>query len=76
MKTSKTIPMIVAAALAATLAGCGKPAMPEVNDANCTLDNIKKIEDQAVRQQFAHLCAVRPTDPKAGEFKPSKPRNW
>lgn len=40
------------------------PKMPMVNDANCTIDKIAKV-DPAVRQQFADACARR------GVFKPS-----
>jgi len=64
MNTRKVIPVALVAfllisSLAALLTGCGKPAMPEVNNANCTDENIMKIEDKAMRQEFAGLCFHR-----------------
>ena len=51
----------------------GKPAlqaMPEVNDENCKLENIQKIEEKGMQQEFAGKCARR------GTFKPSEPKKW
>lgn len=73
MKTRTTIPMTVVVALAVSLAGCDKSTMPKVNEENCTFENIKKIDDPTTRQKFARLCGV---DPRAGEYKFSKPRKW
>jgi entry exclusion lipoprotein TrbK len=80
MKASKTLSIMVAAALAATLAGCGE-AVPEVSDANCTPETIAKIEDAQLRADFASKCLRREPgtpapDPRAGDFQPSKPRSW
>ncbi len=48
------------------VAGCNS-AMPEVNDENCKVENIRKIEDKEMRQEFADRCFMRGT----GTFKPS-----
>lgn len=61
------------------VAGCdNKPAippMPEVNDTNCQIEAIKKIEDRATREKFAGLCSRR--SPVAGGIAPTeKPMNW
>jgi entry exclusion lipoprotein TrbK len=60
------------ALVVALLSGCSpdapekpKEAMPVVNDENCKLENIKKIQDENVRQTFADACARR------GGFKSS-----
>ena len=57
------------------LAGCEKQpaiqAMPEVNDTNCQIEAIKKIEDKATREEFAGLCSTRP------RIAPTQnPLNW
>lgn len=67
--------LLIAAVMAALLAGCEKQpaiqAMPEVNDANCQIEAIKKIEDRATREEFAGLCSTRP------RIAPTKnPLNW
>lgn len=58
------------------LAGCddqpNTKAIPEVSDANCTLEVISQIEDRAARAEFAGQCsrrssAVQPTQ---------QPKNW
>lgn len=72
-KINISIPFVLVTIL---LTGCeNKPvqqAMPEVNDKNCQIENIRKIEDKAMREQFAGLCARRP-----GRIAPSdKPKNW
>ena len=61
--------------VAALLAGCEKQpaiqAVPEVNDTNCQIEAIKKIEDRATREEFAVLCSTRP------RIAPTKnPLNW
>jgi entry exclusion lipoprotein TrbK len=71
--------MLLAGLAAALLAGCdSKPAtapMPEVNDTNCQIETIKKIEDKATRETFAGLCSRRP--PASGGIAPTeKPMNW
>ena len=47
----------------ALLAGCDgrrpTPALPEINDVNCQLKSIKKIEDKTSRETFAGLCSRR-----------------
>lgn len=74
MNLRKVSTLALAAALAASTAGCdNKPAlqtMPEVNDENCKLENIQKIEDKGMQQDFADKCARR------GIFKPSEPKKW
>lgn len=67
------------AGLVVLVAGCdNKPAMPpmpEVNDTNCQIEAIKKIEDRATREKFAGLCSRR--SPATGGIMPTeKPMNW
>lgn len=73
---NKTNVRMLAALVMALVAGCdNKPitkAMPEVNDENCLIENIKKIEDKATREQFAGQCSRRP----AGIAPTEKPKNW
>ena len=71
--------MLLAGLVAVLVAGCdNKPAippMPEVNDTNCQIEAIKKIEDRATREKFAGLCSRR--SPSAGGIAPTeKPMNW
>lgn len=74
MNLCKATTLALAAVLAVLVAGCGnKPAlqaMPEVSDENCKHENIQKIEDKGMQQEFAGKCLRR------GTFKPSEPRNW
>ena len=42
----------------------------EVNDENCKLENIKKIENKSAREEFAGLCFHR------GTFVPSEKKSW
>ena len=71
--------MLLVGLTAALLAGCdNKPAtmpMPEVNDTNCQIETIRKLEDKAARESFAGLCSRR--SPTGGGFAPTeKPMNW
>ena len=70
----REISLALAGALAALAAGCdNKPAlkaMPEVNDENCKLEYVQKIEDKGMQQDFAGKCSRR------GTFKPSEPKKW
>ena len=71
--------MLLVGLTAALLAGCdNKPAtmpMPEVNDTNCQIETIRKIEDKAARKTFAGLCSRR--SPTGGGIAPTeKPMNW
>ncbi|WP_127170733.1 entry exclusion lipoprotein TrbK [Xanthomonas euvesicatoria] len=70
--------MLLAGLVVVLVAGCDKPAippMPEVNDTNCQIEAIKKIEDRATREKFAGLCSRR--SPAAGGIAPTeKPMNW
>ncbi len=56
------------------VAGCNSASsMPEVNDENCKLDNIKQMEDNPMRKEFAGRCARESPDTIA----PTKnPKNW
>jgi entry exclusion lipoprotein TrbK len=63
-----------AAFVAAGLAGCDSVPvpMPEVNDANCQIDKIMQIKDEAMRREFGGRCSRRP-----GAIAPTeKPKNW
>ncbi|MCG9095662.1 entry exclusion lipoprotein TrbK [Laribacter hongkongensis] len=71
--------MLLAGLVVALPAGCdSKPAtqaMPEVNDANCQIEKIKKIEDKATRETFVGLCSRRSRT--GGGIAPTeKPMNW
>lgn len=60
------------------LGGCdNKPPAAterEVNDRNCQIEEIKRIEDKAMRATFAGLCARR--SPSGGGIAPTqKPIN-
>ncbi len=71
--------MLLVGLTAALLAGCdNKPAtmpMPEVNDTNCQIETIRRIEDKATRETFAGLCSRR--SPTGGGIGPTeKPLNW
>lgn len=71
--------MLLAGFVVALVASCdNKPAippMPEVNNTNCQIEAIKKIEDRATREKFAGLCSRR--SPIAGGIAPTeKPMNW
>lgn len=71
--------MLLVGLAAALLAGCdNKPAtlpMPVVDDTNCQIEKIKKIEDKATRETFAGLCSRR--SPTGGGIAPTeKPMNW
>lgn len=73
-----TTVMLVALS-AALLAGCGSEpgnaVMPEVNDTNCQIEAVKKIEDKKTRETFAGLCSRR--SPAGGGIAPTKkPMNW
>jgi entry exclusion lipoprotein TrbK len=58
----------------ALLSGCGKPpAMPEVNAANCQIDKIMQIEDEATRREFGSRCSRRPVGP---DTLPANPKKW
>lgn len=61
------------------MAGCDNAPvahpLPEVNDANCQIERIKKIEHQATREAFASLCSRRV--PAGGGIAPTEaPLNW
>lgn len=70
------IPMLVGITLA--IAGCDNtpppPTMPEVNDANCQMAEIMKIQDKATRETFAGLCSRRPAG--SGIAPTEQPLNW
>lgn len=60
--------LIAITALAATVACSPKPelqTMPELNDENCIHENIQKLTDKAMQQEFAGKCLRR------GSFTPS-----
>ena len=71
--------MLLAGLVVVLVAGCdNKPAippMPEVNDTNCQIEAITKIEDRATREKFAGLCSRRSRT--GGGIAPTeKPMNW
>lgn len=56
------------------LVGCDN-RMPEVNDTNCQIEKIKKIEDRATREKLAGLC-LRQSPTESGIAPTEKPMNW
>lgn len=69
--------LLMAAFLVAITGGCSNNEEPpkqevklEVNDENCKLENIQKIEDKRAREEFAGLCFRR------GTFVPSEKKSW
>lgn len=70
------IPMLAGITLAIT--GCDNtppaPTMSEVNDANCQMAEIMKIQDKATRETFAGLCSRRPSG--SGIAPTEQPLNW
>lgn len=54
------------------IAGCFEekiPDLPEVNDENCQVENIKKLHKK-IQVEFGDKCATHST------FTPSKPVQW
>ena len=70
------IPMLAGITLAIT--GCDNtppaPTMPAVNDTNCQMAEIMKIEDKATRETFTGLCSRRPAG--SGIAPTEQPLNW
>lgn len=71
--------MLLTGLVAVLVAGCdNKPAippMPEVNDTNCQIEAIKRIDDRTTREKFAGLCSRRSS--AAGGIAPTEnPMNW
>lgn len=63
---------LLAAFVAVGLAGCDSAPLPEVNEANCQIDKIMQIADEATRREFGSQCSRRP-----GAIAPTeKPKNW
>ncbi|KAI5912060.1 entry exclusion lipoprotein TrbK [Azoarcus sp. PA01] len=75
---NRNLTLTAAALMGALVTGCApdaseepkKEEMPVVNDENCKLENIKKIQDEKVRQAFADACARR------GDFKSSSGKTY
>lgn len=59
MKTAKVVQILISASAMSLLFGCSEPEMPEVNDTNCKLENIKKLENRAMQQEFSSKCLRR-----------------
>jgi entry exclusion lipoprotein TrbK len=57
------------------LVGCSEQpeqfTMPEVNDENCRLNNLNKLEPEELRRKFAALCLNRDALPPG-----DKPKSW
>ena len=66
--------LIVLALAIACVTACSpnetKKQLPAVNDENCKTENLQKMDDKEMRQEFASLCIRR------GKFKPSPKREW
>jgi entry exclusion lipoprotein TrbK len=61
---------LAAACVAACAPNETKKQLPAVNDENCKTENLQKMQDTEMRQEFASLCIRR------GTFKPSSGRKW
>ena len=70
MKVIRIIRSLGIVSLVFIVSGCSDAKMPEVNNINCQHENILKIEDKAMQQDFASKCLRR------GGFKPSPPKSW
>lgn len=69
--------LLIATILVAITSGCSndeespkQEVKLEVNDENCRLENIKKIENKSAREEFAGLCF------HSGTFVPSAKKSW
>lgn len=66
----------LAAVLVLLIAGCDNQsamqALPTVNDANCQIEKIKRIQNKAARQEFAGQCSRR----TSGIAPTENPKNW
>jgi len=70
----RRLPLLLLTLLA--LAGCddqpSTQAIPEISDANCTLEVINQIQDRTARAEFAGQCSRR-----SGAIQPTEqPKNW
>ena len=74
MKGKQLLFLALAALTAALFGGCSlessQKEMPVVNDENCEPENIAKIEDKVMREQFASMCFRR------SNFRPSPKKGW
>lgn len=63
--------LIITASLTTIISGCEKPIpeMPEVNNENCTTENIEKL-DKRIIKRFSSKCAARPI------YRPIKRKKW
>ncbi len=48
----------LATVLATLVAGCSRKPL-EVNEENCKIENVQKIEDKEMRQEFGGRCFMR-----------------
>lgn len=75
MRENRLLVLSLAILFAAVSGGCSpdapKQEMPVVNEENCKAENISKIEDKVMREQFASMCLRRDSG-----FKPSVKREW
>ncbi len=75
MTTKHPALLTLAALVAALISACSpetpKKEMPAVNDENCKWENMLKIEDKGMREQFASACARR-----GPGFTPSPKKEW
>ncbi len=70
----RRLPLLLLTLLA--LAGCddqpSTQAIPEISDANCTLEVINQIQDRTARAEFAGQCSRR-----SGAIQHTEqPKNW
>lgn len=74
----KVIKILICAA-EISLIGCDNQAatqvMPEVNDSNCRIERIQKIDNKIMRENFASKCSRR-TLIRGENSASSKPINW
>ena len=75
MNARKLSSVALVAMVAALVSACSpdipKEEAPTVNDENCKLENIIKINDKATREEFSAACLRR-----GPAFKPSQNKAW
>lgn len=67
--------LLAASIVGVTLVACGRSESRthlEVNDENCTIERIQKIDDQTDRENFAGLCSRRSIGPGSPTTDPKK----
>lgn len=75
MKGRNPITLLAIVALTTLISGCKNETMPEVNEVNCLQENVQRIKDKDIKEEFTGLC-LRRVDPRSGGYEPSPKRVW